>query len=508
MKKRLKTTDTIIILLFLLSVKVLAQGHWQIGGNNSTTTSPAIDRITANNKLGTTEPGVQLNIWAGNKPRATFSTGSALGTGAHAGDGLRIIDPTTNGTGHLDLWTGPSGSSETHAKFDGSGNIDGQDGWFEMTGNNNGLQLNARGTGVLSFNTSFNGNFFERMRITSNGFIGVGRNFTPTSLMHLNDGINGVYTQFTNDATTVGGFKIGVSANGTAEIRQQEGKPLNFLTANTQRATIDANGNVGIGNATPSATLDVVRANATQFSISDHIADYTQPSSTFSTASFRIIQTTGDLVIFPYKGTATPPTANSSLTNTGIGGFSATFPPQSFLHLNSDLFTQMQFTNGNYTNPGATDGFKVGIGIPTIGTVPGSGTVALIRQQENDDIIFYTGNNNSSSGTVLHAERMRIVGKVVNQGFVGIGTSTPSSILHVDATSYNIGEVFRTTSNATTGVNAWRMVTKVGTDPVSEKFTVYNNPNYAGNPNNVILQATQVGAVMEFKIGGNFLRSA
>ena len=49
--------------------------------------------------------------------------------------------------------------------------------------------------------------------------------------------------------------------------------------------------------------------------------------------------------------------------------------------------------------------------------------------------------------------------------------------------------------------NAWRMLTGPGTP--SETFAVFNDPNYVGNPNNVILQAKKVGSVMEFRIGGN-----
>lgn len=75
---------------------------------------------------------------------------------------------------------------------------------------------------------------------STQGFVGIGNNFlTPQSLLHVNDGSNATYTQITNTATgaTAGdGFKVGIAANGAAELRQQENASMNFYTGNANTA--------------------------------------------------------------------------------------------------------------------------------------------------------------------------------------------------------------------------------------------------------------------------------
>lgn len=95
----------------------------------------------------------------------------------------------------------------------------------------------------MQFQTSVLGTGFTRMVITDglDGFVGIGNSFTaPQSQLHLNDGPNATYYQVTNTATNVAqftpatteGLKLGIAANGAAEIRQQETNHIQFFTGN------------------------------------------------------------------------------------------------------------------------------------------------------------------------------------------------------------------------------------------------------------------------------------
>jgi hypothetical protein len=150
---------------------------------------------------------------------------------------------------------------------------------------------------------------------------------------------------------------------------------------------------------------------------------------------------------------AAPNSGFFSFVKVGIG----IDAPQHSLHINDSQVVvasrpvNMAFTgygSGQGTGTTAKDGFQIGI--------QGGGGVAELKQQENKDMIFYTGNNNSSSGTVLNAERMRIVGTTgASQGNIGINTSTPdaSALLHINASNKGVlipSVALTSTSDATT----------------------------------------------------------
>lgn len=107
-------------------------------------------------------------------------------------------------------------------------------------------------------NTTLTGT--ERMRITSNGNVGIG---TPSPSMNLEIlGSNNVATLI---RTTGGGVPyLGLSADSVGEqrISANVGSVQNmaFSVASSERMRIDSAGNVGIGTSSPSAKLDVASA--------------------------------------------------------------------------------------------------------------------------------------------------------------------------------------------------------------------------------------------------------
>jgi len=98
-----------------------------------------------------------------------------------------------------------------------------------------------------------------------NGAIAIGQStFSGSSVLadfHGSGSGVGAQLAFANDHNT-DKFYVGLEGNttGDAFLYQQEDADINFYTNNTFRAKLDNSGNLGIGTASPSTSLDIVRA--------------------------------------------------------------------------------------------------------------------------------------------------------------------------------------------------------------------------------------------------------
>ena len=104
----------------------------------------------------------------------------------------------------------------------------------------------------------FGTNNAERLRITSDGKLGLGV-ATPQAAMHIEGGSNGNLLQLSNTntgATTGDGFVIGINSLLTY-VYNRENKDLTFGTNNTERLRITSDGKIGIGMASPSGLLSI-----------------------------------------------------------------------------------------------------------------------------------------------------------------------------------------------------------------------------------------------------------
>jgi hypothetical protein len=130
----------------------------------------------------------------------------------------------------------------------------------------------------------------ERMRINGAGNVGIGTD-SPSNTLDISGGLEvnaeayirstnnvGLRIQTTDQGTTgTDGLRVGLNATH-AFVWQYENLPLAFATNGSQKATILANGNFGIGNAAPSYKLDVNGdfrvVNAATFSAATYFDQY------------------------------------------------------------------------------------------------------------------------------------------------------------------------------------------------------------------------------------------
>ena len=122
--------------------------------------------------------------------------------------------------------------------------------WIDSGQASNGLALaNGNSTAPIRFYTGGRAVSNERMRITSNGNVGIGTT-GPNYKLHIDETATSNFIQITTantGKTTMDGVLFGYNESDGAKIMNREGTVLQLGTSNSVRLTIAANGNVGIG---------------------------------------------------------------------------------------------------------------------------------------------------------------------------------------------------------------------------------------------------------------------
>ncbi len=279
----------------------------------------------------------------------------------------------------------------------------------------------------------------ERMRIDSNGNIGIGTS-TPGGLLDLLKTHNGTtsvgVTNYNNTGGSArssyfatnssGAASFGVFGEGygtaalanTAAIRASSGlaalnmstigaSPITFGTTDTERMRITPTGRVGIATTAPEYTLDVGGSIRATSGISATMTDQTSGISVYNFNS-----TTGrypSFSVWNFQGS----TSGGAPLFKGIGSrgnAGAVAPSQT-----GDILSA--FNGAGMTATGATWGTGDSGGMNVLADEnfgPGASGGALTF-------------NTTLNGQTFSTERMRIT----NAGAVGIGTSNPSRTLHV-----------------------------------------------------------------------------
>ena len=367
---------------------------------------------------------------------------------------------TTNPTGVLHVYSGGSErllvSGDVHVQGSTDLNINGASRRFSFT----------NGTGTIRTTTA-NKLFIETnsttaITVDASQNVGIGTT-TPASRLHINTGTG------TGNANTVIIDRAGSSdysgvsfaTAGTVDWSIGHNNAGNFEVfedgqdAKT-RLTIATGGNVGIGTTSPSTPLhvnvsgasDVIRFTrdtgtngglSLDFSGANSNFASEQGGYTFSTssvASAAVITSAGNVGI----GTTSPSTklyiqeTAASPTLLTLHNYQPDIAP------GNGNFMEFLMTDGNVT---ATPQVKIGMVVASE-----DGQDSGIATEGDGNFVIMTMDAIDSSGTGTLAERVR----VTHTGKVGIGTSSPTEILHVAGNIRTTGNIYLANTNIV-GVN-------------------------------------------------------
>jgi hypothetical protein len=211
-------------------------------GNNydMVTMIPGISRPLVG--IGTTSPDQMLHIQSANTTAQLHLEYTGSGT-----DGPIIkIENSTTTVGDNDL----AGQIQFVGARDGSDNSTYASLKVRMTDVTAGTH-----DGNIEFLTTSNGSLGERMRLTSDGKVGIGTSSPSYKLTILEGGNN--FIQISQSGDSVAGSLIGRGGSTNLRIQNSENAATEFWTNNTERMRITSAGNVGIGLTSPGVALDV-----------------------------------------------------------------------------------------------------------------------------------------------------------------------------------------------------------------------------------------------------------
>jgi microcystin-dependent protein len=445
-------------------------GVWGSMGNAGTS--------TLTNFIGTTD-NMPLQFRVNNVSAGTINNTSQLvylgynsGTNQtsateNVGIGFEALYSTTSGSTNVAI-----GSRAMKFNSIGTGNV--AIGRSTLLSNTSGIRNTGVGSDALSSNVGGSNNTslgfesgFINVSGSGNVFLGhmAGRNESGSNKLYISNnsatpllygdfstgqlGINtttlgaydlnvynagtGAAMRLSNSGTAGPGLTIGLNSSGSS-ILNYENTPMYLGTNGANRLTIAANGNVGIGNITPTENLQVESVSSSQLAIvansssmaaiafgttANHAMgqvryDNATNSMNFitnNTANRMYIDNTGNIGI----GTSTPgynPGAAKYLTLASASSY--VNAPASFEFIGAFPGTATPFAKIDFNSIGASSTSSNVARIAALNAgVVGQGVLAF----------------STRDGSTL-LERMRID----ETGKVGIGTTSPSASLHVNGT--------------------------------------------------------------------------
>ncbi len=414
--------------------------------------------------IGTTSPGTKMHI---------YSTQPALrieGTSASGYAKLELIG-NGSGTGYVQK----NGSTNTSGLF----SIE-SGGAYEMRFSNS-----ASGSGERF---TFYENSIEKMRFAS-GNLGIGTT-APSQLLHVNGNVyvTGAYYDSNNNqgasgeilsSTITGTDWISASSlisawaltgnagttAGTNFIGTTDAKDFVFKTNNTERMRISSGGNVGIGSTSPIYPFDLLNSSSTTTAYikstysgsSQNYGLYNNMSATgagMRTAFYNYVETEGSTNVFGMY--------NDMRDGTGSGGSE------------TGIFT---FFPGNSTSNNTITAYKTNIAMSSSHSSSVYGYYANITSS-GSGTHYGVLVNMSNSGTGTHygvysdlsGYSTGWAGYFIGKGYfstnVGIGTTTPSQLLHVNGNAYIKGAYYDS-NNSPGSLTDILTSTATGTDWVS-----------------------------------------
>ena len=274
---------------------------------------------------------------------------------------------------------------------------------------------------------------FGSQNIVTTGSIGIGIGSqtpsTPQKQLHIAHD-SSPRIMLSNDTTghaTPNGTELLLDSNGNFEILQRENLNLEFFTNGSQRMTINGSGNVGIGTISPTAALSVKGADTSTGSGGTAALELRQgdANNEFVNLAFQT-GSAGPLAVISAIADATgvyPNTTGQLTFNTQVG---------------SGVFERMRIDSSGKVHIGLTNG----TGQFNVKNSNDASTNAL--EIYNDNGVRNAAFSQSPSGDATLDLRTNAASQTVllrsngvshfSGGNVGIGTTSPSNMLHLSGT--------------------------------------------------------------------------
>jgi hypothetical protein len=356
--------------------------------------------------------------------QSTFSTNVGIGTlspGAKLDVTGGSIQLSTSGSG---VYFGPSSSAQI----------------IGVSGASSYLALGTVGT--------------ERVRITSAGNVGIGTT-SPSQKLHVVG-----KALITDDVQLTGSNpRIDFNSNGASSLRFYD------TTNASERVRIDTSGNVGIGTTSP--TVQGKSTDTTTFgAITVEQSTLFRPSNDLGGTRFGFDSSSNSYIWSAQSGaslnlgTRLAPNNNVNMTLTSSGNVGiGTTSPDALLDIEAAANPTIRLTNSTdplgaadvgtlefFTKDSSTGASRVISSIVCINR-------AVSPSVPDGNLVFKT--SVGGAGPVAATEKMRIL----SDGNVGIGTTSPSTLLHIEGSSTGY---LQTIKNTTAGGDYLQMLAETG----------------------------------------------
>ncbi|KKW06369.1 MAG: hypothetical protein UY42_C0037G0008 [Parcubacteria group bacterium GW2011_GWA2_49_16] len=434
-------------------------------GNSLILTSDGTADIVINSSgnvgIGTTTPSGKLTI-----DKASAVVNSVETAGALV---LRSTDAFGIDLGPQMRFSGENGSEQTPYAF------------ATIAGRKENTTI-SNYAGYLQFATTDNASsILERMRITSDGNVGIGTTSPQAKLSIVGSEYisGGNQLQITNSPGSTGLQLIGGDGSLNTIGTMGANEPLAFRTGATEQMRITSDGNVGIGTTSPRSKLDVINGDSNSNDNSGDAASFVAATAAVNDATVFIESNdamaadkggslalggryiTGSTISTPWakifggKNNATNDEYGGYLTfgtrthgsaiaermridTSGNVGIGTTSPGEKLV--SSNAIVAAGNVSGSYSHSGA---YLYDSGSASQLDAYGAGGAGRELNIRGSPLIFYT--TNAGGG---YTEYMRIA----NQGNVGIGNTSPNEKLNVQGTI--AGQILQATSTTATSTFA------------------------------------------------------